>query len=110
MKNQLQGGERMVIADEEGKPSETLFELVKVFEDYSLLRARLITGRTHQIRVHVAHCGHPIIGDEKYGERSVNKLFADRFKTKRLFLHAEKLVFTLPGQERFEFDVPSQWE
>lgn len=106
MKNQLQGGERMVVADEEGKPSETIFDCVKTFEDYSLLSARLITGRTHQIRVHVAHCGHPIIGDEKYGERMINKKFADRFKTKRLFLHAEKLAFALPGQKPFVFEAP----
>src|SRR3990167_3817890 len=105
MKNQLQGGERMVIADEEGKPSETIFEFVKAFDDYSLLHARLITGRTHQIRVHVAHCGHPIIGDEKYGERAINKKFAEKFKTKRLFLNAEKLAFCLQG-EKFSFHAP----
>ena len=110
MKNQLQGGERRVIADEDGKPSETIFEPVKQFDDCALLRARLITGRTHQIRVHVAHCGHPIIGDEKYGERTVNKKFADQFKTKRLFLHAEKLAFTLPGQKRFTFEAPVDFD
>jgi 23S rRNA pseudouridine955/2504/2580 synthase len=108
-KNHLQGGERLVIADEDGKPSETIFEPITHFENYSLLRARLITGRTHQIRVHVAHYGHPIIGDEKYGERAVNKKFADQLKSKRLFLHAEKLVFTLPGQQKFVFETPANF-
>jgi len=104
-KNYLQGGERMVIADEDGKPSETIFEPIKSFYNYTLLRARLITGRTHQIRVHTAHCGHPIIGDEKYGDRDTNKKFAEKLKTKRLFLHAEKLVFCLNG-EKFSFLSP----
>lgn len=111
MKNQLQGGERRVVADEEGKPSETLFELIKAYPNYSLLRATLITGRTHQIRVHAAQCGHPIIGDEKYGERMVNKQFADKLKTKRLFLHAEKLSFCLNGQQfAFKAPLPSCFE
>ncbi len=105
-KNYLQGGERMVIADEEGKPSETIFEPIQQFDAMTLLRARLITGRTHQIRVHVAHYGHPIIGDEKYGDRETNKKFAQRLGSKRLFLHAEKLAFTLPGQKRFTFEAP----
>lgn len=110
LKNQLFGGERMVVAnEEEGKPSETIFEPVKEFGTMSLLRARLITGRTHQIRVHVAHFGHPIIGDVKYGDRDFNKKCAEKFKTKRLFLHAEKLVFTLPGQKEFVFEAPIEF-
>lgn len=108
-KNKLLGGERMVIADEEGKPSETLFEPMKEFKDKTLLRAQLITGRTHQIRVHVAQLGHPIIGDEKYGDRATNKKFAEELHSKRLFLHAEKLAFTLPGQKRFTFEVPAEF-
>lgn len=108
-KNYLQGGERMVIADEEGKPSETIFELVRHFEDRTLLRARLITGRTHQIRVHTSHLGHPIIGDEKYGDRATNKKFALTLGTKRLFLHAERLAFTLPGQKRLVFEAPAEF-
>ncbi len=108
-KNYLQGGERMVIADEEGKPSETIFELVRHFEDRTLLRARLITGRTHQIRVHTSHLGHPIIGDEKYGDRNTNKKFALTLGTKRLFLHAERLAFTLPGQKQLVFEAPAEF-
>ncbi|MCX7125832.1 MAG: RluA family pseudouridine synthase [Gammaproteobacteria bacterium] len=110
LKNQLQHGERVVVTDEEeGKPSETIFEPVKEFGDMSLLRAQLITGRTHQIRVHVSHFGHPIVGDEKYGERESNKKFADKLKSKRLFLHAEKLVFTLPGQKEMTFESPNMF-
>lgn len=95
-KNKLQGGERMVVADEDGKPSETLFEPVHFFDGMTLLRARLITGRTHQIRVHVAHLGYPIVGDVKYGDREFNRQFNACYRSKRLFLHAEKLVFSLP--------------
>jgi len=108
-KNKLIGGERMVIADEGGKSSETLFEPIKQFEDRTLLRAKLITGRTHQIRVHVAHFNHPIIGDEKYGDRIMNKKFSEKLREKRLFLHAEKLVFTLPGQKQFVFEAPTEF-
>lgn len=107
MKNHLQAGERIVITDEGGKPSETIFEPVQTFEDTSLVQARLITGRTHQIRVHAAHLGHPIVGDDKYGEREFNKSFAKKHSSKRLFLHAEKLSFTLPGKSRLTFEAPA---
>lgn len=105
-KNKLLGGERMVVADDEGKPSETIFEPIRLIEDTTLLHARLITGRTHQIRVHVAHLGYPIIGDDKYGDRAFNKEFARKNKSNRLFLHAEKLAFTLPGQQKLTFTAP----
>lgn len=93
-KNQLQGGERMVVVSEEGKPAETIFEPIQTFEQTTWVRAQLITGRTHQIRVHTAELGYPIVGDTKYGDREFNRLY----RANRLFLHAEKLIFTLPGQ------------
>lgn len=101
-KNKLLGGERMVIADDEGKASETVFEPIDFFNGMTLLRAQLITGRTHQIRVHVAHLNHPILGDVKYGDREFNRDIC----AKRLYLHAEKLVFSLPGKKSFTFQAP----
>lgn len=95
-KNILQSGERMVMADDEGKPAETIFEPIEFFDETTLLRATLITGRTHQIRVHAATMGFPIVGDTKYGDRDFNR----HIKAKRLYLHAEKLAFTLPGENK----------
>jgi len=105
-KNKLQSGERMVMADEEGgKPSETIFEPVSFFDQTTRLRARLITGRTHQIRVHAATMGYPIVGDTKYGDRAFNR----SVKAKRLFLHAEKLSFTLPGKQKISVSCEAEW-
>jgi 23S rRNA pseudouridine955/2504/2580 synthase len=69
-KNILQSGERMVKVSPEGKPSLTVFTLQEARGDCSLVQAEPHTGRTHQIRVHAAHIGHPIVGDEKYRGRS----------------------------------------
>lgn len=102
-KNKLMGGERVVVSDDEGKPAETIFEPVRLGEDISLLRATLITGRTHQIRVHISEIGFPIVGDVKYGDRERDKQFLQSKGLKRLFLHAEKLAFTLPGKKPFAF-------
>jgi 23S rRNA pseudouridine955/2504/2580 synthase len=90
-------GERRVavIADDKGKKegmaAHTVFTLKKSFRDFSLLEAELKTGRTHQIRVHLAHLGFPIAGDDKYGDFALNKELARRTRRPRLermFLHA----------------------
>ena len=81
-------GERRVKVDTEGKNALTRFKVVKAHLDFTLLEAHPITGRTHQIRVHCAYNGNPIIGDQKYGESSSGG--------QRLFLHAYKLVIKLP--------------
>jgi len=94
-KNELISGERMVVADEFGKSAITIFEPVTFFEQTTLLRATLVTGRTHQIRVHAAELGHPIVGDPKYGDREFNK----RCSQKRLCLHAEQLRFKLSASD-----------
>jgi 23S rRNA pseudouridine955/2504/2580 synthase len=88
-------GERRVIISEEGQEAHTVFSLVKNWEDYSLLEADLKTGRTHQIRVHLAHLGFPILGDDKYGDFALNKDLA-KINLKRMFLHAYKIIFTHP--------------
>ena len=91
-KNLLRGGERIVTVDEEGKPATTLFRIKEQFRDCMLVEAELLTGRTHQIRVHAAHLGTPIIGDEKYGDEEINRRYR-QLGLKRLFLHAWQLAF-----------------
>lgn len=95
-KNQLQSGERMVRVSEQGKTALTHFQVEKCYATASLIKARLITGRTHQIRVHTAYAQHPIAGDEKYGDKNFNKDIR-WLGLKRLFLHAYELRLCLPG-------------
>lgn len=76
-----------------GKNSLTLYKVKETYEDCSLLEVDLITGRTHQIRVHMAHIGHPIIGDSKYGNISINRKFEEKYNYHYQFLHAEKIKF-----------------
>ena len=88
-------GERRVLVDPDGMESHTIFHKTKVWADYSLLEAELKTGRTHQIRVHLAHLGFPILGDEKYGDFALNRELSKR-GLKRMFLHAASLSFEHP--------------
>jgi 23S rRNA pseudouridine955/2504/2580 synthase len=98
-KNTLQGGERMVRVDPEGKPCETRFKRVQRFARATLVEAELVTGRTHQIRVHSASLGSPILGDEKYGDVQANR-WAKELGLNRLFLHAHTLRFRWPDEKR----------
>jgi 23S rRNA pseudouridine955/2504/2580 synthase len=91
----LGSGERRVAVSEEGAPSHTIFRLRQSWADFSLLEAELKTGRTHQIRVHLAHLGFPVAGDEKYGDFTLNKALARR-GLKRMFLHSAKTVIEHP--------------
>ncbi len=95
LKNVSQGGERMVKVSSAGKPSQTLFKRLTVYQGATLVEASPFTGRTHQIRVHALWLGHAIIGDERYGNKETNKAFRQR-GYKRLFLHAHKLQFSHP--------------
>lgn len=99
------GGERMITVSDEGKLSETVFEPIAYSEQFTLLRATLLTGRMHQIRVHAAHIGHPIVGDMKYGDKIINKMVAKQCGKQHLFLHAETLSFTL-HRKFFSFETP----
>lgn len=103
-KSVLAGGERMVRVDPAGKPALTFFRQVERYSGASLVEATLATGRTHQIRVHAAHAGHPLAGDPKYGEREANKRFA-KLGLKRLFLHAARFEFEL-GERAYSFSTP----
>ena len=88
-------GERRVVVDDKGQQAHTVFRLVRNLPGYSLLDAELKTGRTHQIRVHLAHIGYPIAGDDKYGDFDANKRLA-KLGLKRMFLHAARLEFSHP--------------
>ncbi|MEW7977749.1 MAG: 23S rRNA pseudouridine(955/2504/2580) synthase RluC [Candidatus Sedimenticola endophacoides] len=98
LKNTLKSGERVVRVDPRGKPATTLFSVRARFPGATLVEARLLSGRTHQIRVHARHLGTPILGDTKYGDDEANRRARDR-GLRRLFLHAESLRFRLPDEE-----------
>jgi len=95
LKNILQSGERIVRVNSEGKPSETRFKVEERFDIATLVRCSPITGRTHQIRVHTLHAGHPIAFDDRYGEREFDNQLSGT-GLRRLFLHAAALRFTHP--------------
>lgn len=76
-----------------GKPAKTIYHVIKTIKDYSLLDITLVTGRTHQIRVHMAYINHPVIGDNKYGDFALNKYFEKEFGFKNQFLVASRLDF-----------------
>jgi 23S rRNA pseudouridine955/2504/2580 synthase len=105
-KNAGRGGERVVKVSKSGKFAETHFRRLKKYSDVTLVEASPKTGRTHQIRVHAAWLGHPIVGDDRYGEPEVNRNLKKR-AYKRLFLHAQQLQFLHPvtGDE-MNFQAP----
>ena len=96
-------GERRVRVDPEGRLARTIFRRTKVWPQadppQALLDAELETGRTHQIRVHLAHLGFPLAGDDKYGDFTWNKALA-RQGLKRMFLHARRIRFAHPTDAR----------
>jgi 23S rRNA pseudouridine955/2504/2580 synthase len=103
------GGERTVRVGEGGKSARTRFALVQQFgARASLLEAGLETGRTHQIRVHAAYCGHPVAGDVKYGDAAANAALRE-LGLARLFLHAHSVSFEWPqgGAESFSAPLPA---
>ncbi len=103
------GERRVVVSKEEGKPSITHVQVEERFGDVSLLDVALETGRTHQIRVHAASQGHPVVGDERYGNNQDNQRFR-RLGLNRLYLHSAELAFDWQG-ERVVCEVPvdSDW-
>ena len=108
----LESGERRVRVADDGKASHTVFRLLGRWQNFSLLEAELKTGRTHQIRVHLAHLGYPIAGDEKYGDFALNRKL-QKAGLKRMFLHAWKIRFSHPlsGDEmQLEAPLPTALE
>lgn len=105
-RNELKSGERVVKVSEDGKSAETQFRVIKHCEGGSLLRVGLVSGRTHQIRVHTQLVGHPLAGDDKYGNSATNKELR-KFGLKRLFLHSSYLKFRHPiSNEWIEIEAP----
>jgi len=103
-KSILQGGERMVRVDAAGKPSVSHVLRQQQFADAALCEIAIETGRTHQIRVHAAHIGHAVAGDEKYGDRAFNQRMRE-LGLKRLFLHAMRFEFEI-GERSYSFTAP----
>jgi len=99
------GGERHVIVNNGGKSAQTRISLSRTYGVYSLLQCAPVTGRTHQIRVHLQHAGHPIIGDDRYGDVDANKQ-AKRLGLKRLFLHAQSIAFADKSGNDMHFTAP----
>lgn len=112
LKNTLRSGERVVEVNDQGKASLTRFRVLQRFGGMAtLVEASPMTGRTHQIRVHARHAGHPIAGDPKYGDDA----FSQRLRAlggRRLFLHARSLQVPLPdgGLLQLEAPVDAMWE
>lgn len=75
------------------KNAKTVYKVIKEFDNYSLLDVTLLTGRTHQIRVHLSYINHPIVGDSKYGNFMENRIFKEKYHFDNQFLHAYKLGF-----------------
>jgi 23S rRNA pseudouridine955/2504/2580 synthase len=92
------GGERRVAVHEQGQEALTHARPIAVAARFSLLELQLRTGRTHQIRVHLAHAGHPVVGDDKYGDFARDRALA-REGAKRLLLHARSLALAHPATQ-----------
>ena len=109
-KNILQSGERIVKVARDGKPAQTELRRLRKFANATLVEASLMTGRTHQIRVHALSIGYPIAGDERYGHAAANADFRQT-GLKRLFLHAAELAFAHPrGGHPFQIKAPLEPE
>jgi 23S rRNA pseudouridine955/2504/2580 synthase len=94
-KYNLENGEKRVCVEEGGQHSETVFRLKQQLGEFTLLEAELVTGRTHQLRVQLAHLGFPIAGDDKYGDFALNKALQKR-GLKRMFLHSAETALHHP--------------
>jgi 23S rRNA pseudouridine955/2504/2580 synthase len=109
--NTRQGGERVVRVHKSGKIAVTVFDPVEHFRDVAtMMDVAIRTGRTHQIRVHAAFSGHPVAGDEKYGDREFNARLR-ALGLRRMFLHASSVSFRWPdgsGEFRVEAPLPGE--
>jgi len=91
-KNKAHAGERRVMICSNGQSAVSHFSVVETYTQGSLMRVEIETGRTHQIRVHAKYCGHPVIGDKRYGNNARNANFKQH-GLNRLYLHSESLAF-----------------
>jgi len=95
LREELKSGERFVRVDAKGKESTSFFKIIQQFNDSALVEVTIITGRTHQIRVHAKYLGHNVVADSKYSNYACNQRY--KYKgLKRLFLHSSQISFTYP--------------
>lgn len=94
------GSGRMGVDETRGKPSSTEFKVERRLRGFTLVRVRPLTGRRHQIRVHLYSLGHPVVGDRRYGDRALQEGYP------RLMLHALEIEFTLPSGEHLKIEAP----
>jgi len=99
------GGERHVIVRSDGKPAQTRVRLSRSYGHFSLLQCVPLTGRTHQIRVHLQSIGFPLVGDERYGNAEENRR-ARNCGLQRLFLHAQSIAFPDDSGNELHFTSP----
>lgn len=92
-----------VFINKTGKPAITQYHVLKKYKNCSLLEIKLITGRTHQIRVHMASINHPVIGDKKYGNFKINQFFKKQYKYSSQFLHAYKIKFKDIKEQKLKY-------
>ena len=98
---------RSIVANTDGKAAITRFSPTRVFAQASLMKATITTGRRHQIRAHAVHMGHPVAGDRKYGDFSFNNAMKKQYGLKRMFLHASRISFRHPVDNReLSFNTP----
>jgi 23S rRNA pseudouridine955/2504/2580 synthase len=105
VQNRQNGERHVVVSGKLGKPAQTRVSLSRTFGKYSLLLCAPLTGRTHQIRVHLDHAEHPILGDDRYGDDDANRK-AKKFGLKRLFLHAQSIAFPDKSGNDLHFTAP----
>ena len=82
-----------VVVAKDGKTAKTVYKVIKRYNGYTLLDVTLLTGRTHQIRVHMSYINHPVVGDSKYGDFEANRDFKNKYHFANQFLHAYKIGF-----------------
>ena len=82
-----------VVVAKDGKTAQTVYKVIKRYDGYTLVDITLLTGRTHQIRVHMSYINHPVVGDSKYGNFEINKEFKSKYHFANQFLHAYKIGF-----------------
>ncbi len=99
------GGIRKTIVDAEGTKTASIFKLLKHFDNCSYMEVQIETGFTHQIRVHAAHMGFPVVGDNVYGDFEANKKLRT-MGVKRQMLHAKSISVKVPDNERLIVDAP----
>ena len=105
VQNRQNGERHVVVSGKHGKPAQTRVALSRKYGAYSLLQCAPLTGRTHQIRVHLDHAEHPIVGDERYGDDDANRK-AKRLGLRRLFLHAQSIAFPDSSGNDLHFTAP----